>query len=84
MEKAEQYRVTMHNDNVHDFPYIMSSLIRFCDYEPIQAEQSALIAHTNGKVNIKHGNWDDMFQLTQILVSLDITATMESYEGNMH
>lgn len=84
MEKAEQYRVTLHNDNVHDFPYIMSCLIRFCDYEPIQAEQSALIAHTNGKVNIKHGNWDDMFQLTQILVSLDITATMESYEGSMH
>jgi len=84
MELPEQYRVTLHNDNVHDFPYIMSCLIRFCDYEPIQAEQSALIAHTNGKVNIKHGNWDDMFQLTQILVSLDITATMESYEGSVH
>jgi ATP-dependent Clp protease adaptor protein ClpS len=84
MELSEQYKVTMYNDDVHDFPYIMACLIRFCKHEPIQAEQCALIAHTNGKVNIKHGNWDDMFELTQVLVSLEINATMESYESSMY
>jgi len=79
-----QYKVTMYNDDVHNFPYIMACLIRFCKHEPIQAEQCALIAHTTGQCNIKYGNWDDMFELTQILISLEIKAMIESYEGSLH
>ena len=37
MEIPGQYKVTMYNDDVHDFPYIMACLIRFCNYDPIQA-----------------------------------------------
>lgn len=84
MEIPGQYKVVMYNDNVHDFPYIMACLMRFCTYEPIQAEQCALIAHTTGQCNIKSGNWDDMFELTQVLISLEINATMESYEGSVY
>jgi ATP-dependent Clp protease adaptor protein ClpS len=84
MEIPGQYKVTMYNDDVHDFPYIMACLIRFCNYDPIQAEQSALIAHTNGQCNIKSGNWDDMFELTQVLISLEIKAMIESYEGSVY
>lgn len=84
MEIPGQYKVTMYNDDVHDFPYIMACLIRFCNYEPIQAEQSALIAHTNGQCNIKNGNWDEMFELTQTLISLDIKVMIESYEGHLY
>jgi ATP-dependent Clp protease adaptor protein ClpS len=84
MEMPGQYKVTMYNDDVHDFPYIMACLIRFCNYDSIQAEQSALIAHTNGKCNIKNGNWNEMFELTQTLISLEINVMIESYEGSVH
>ena len=84
MEIPGQYKVVMYNDDVHDFPYIMACLMRFCTYDPIQAEQCALIAHTNGKCSIKNGNWDEMFELTQTLISLDIKVMIESYEGSVH
>ena len=84
MEMPGQYKVTMYNDDVHDFPYIMACLIRYCKYDILQAEQSALIAHTNGQCSIKNGNWDDMFELTQTLISLDIKVMIESYEGSVH
>jgi len=84
MEIPGQYKVTMYNDDVHDFLYITACLIRFCKHEPIQAEQCALIAHTNGKCSIKNGNWDEMFELTQSLISLDLKVMIESYEGSVH
>jgi len=84
MEIPGQYKVTMYNDDVHDFPYIMACLIRYCKYDILQAEQSALIAHTNGQCNIKNGNWDDMFELTQNLISLDIKVMIESHESHLY
>jgi ATP-dependent Clp protease adaptor protein ClpS len=84
MEIPGQYKVVMYNDDVHDFPYIMACLMRFCTYEPVQAEQCVLIAHTTGQCNIKSGNWDDMFELTQILISLEIKAMIESYEDHLY
>jgi len=84
MEIPGQYKVVMYNDDVHDFPYIMACLMRFCSYTPIQAEQSALIAHTTGQCNIKNGNWDDMFELTQSLISLDIKVMIESHESHLY
>ena len=84
MEIPGQYKVVMYNDDVHDFPYIMACLMSFCTYEPIQAEQCALIAHTNGKCSIKNGNWNEMFELTQTLISLDIKVMIESYESHLY
>ena len=84
MEIPGQYKVVMYNDNEHDFLYVTACLIRFCKHEHIQAEQCALIAHTTGQCNIKSGNWDDMFELTQSLISLDLKVMIESYEGSVH
>jgi ATP-dependent Clp protease adaptor protein ClpS len=84
MEDNKTHKLVLYNDDKISFPYVMACLIKLCNYEPNQAEQCALIAHTTGKCNIKSGNWDDMFELTQTLISLDIKAMIESYEGSVH
>ena len=49
-----------------------------------KAEQSALIAHTNGQCSIKNGNWEDMYELTQNLISLDIKVMIQSHESHLY
>jgi ATP-dependent Clp protease adaptor protein ClpS len=74
----------MYNDDVNNFQYIMACLIRFCKHEPIQAEQCALIAHNKGKCAVKHGTWDEMYEIMQELISLDIKIMIESHESHLH
>jgi ATP-dependent Clp protease adaptor protein ClpS len=84
MDIIDTHKLMMHNDNEHDFAYVMACLIRLCSHDPIQAEQCALITHNNGKCNIKNGSWDDMQNLSQELVSLGLKVSIETHEGHMH
>jgi ATP-dependent Clp protease adaptor protein ClpS len=84
MDIVDTHRLVMHNDDVHDFSYVMACLIRYCKHEPIQAEQCALITHNVGKCAIKHGSWDDMDDLSQELLSLDLKVTIEEHESNLY
>jgi len=43
------------NDDVNTFDFVIESLIEVCKHTPEQAEQCAIIAHTNGKCGIKTG-----------------------------
>jgi ATP-dependent Clp protease adaptor protein ClpS len=84
MDIANTHKLIMHNDEEHEFAYIMACLIRLCNHDPIQAEQCALITHNNGKCNIKNGSWDDMHNLSQELVSLGLKVSVEEHESHMY
>ena len=49
MEDVKTHKLTVYNDDVNSYEYIMACLIRFCKHDPIQAEQCAIIAHNTGK-----------------------------------
>lgn len=74
----------MHNDDVHNFQYIMACLIRFCNHDPIQAEQCALIAHNTGQCSIKSGDFNEMFDLKSSFNDLAIKTEIEVYESSVY
>jgi len=84
MEDTKTHKLVLHNDNHHDFLYVIACLIRYCQHEPIQAEQCALITHNAGKCSIKSGNFDEMFEIKSQLENLDLKIEMESYESSLY
>ena len=50
MEDTKTHKIVLHNDNQHDFLYVIACLIRFCKHDAHQAEQCALIADGKGSV----------------------------------
>lgn len=84
MDTAKTHKLTLYNDDIHSHEYIMACLIRFCGHDPIQAEQSALIAHNNGKCNIKSGDFLEMFELQTTFNSMNVKTEVDVYESSMH
>lgn len=78
------HKVILYNDDHNSFPYVMACLIRFCDHDPMQAEQCALLVHLSGKCAIKHGNYLDMFELSESLSNLDLKSSVEVHESHMY
>jgi len=53
-------QLVLFNDDFNSFDFIIQSLIEVCEHETMQAENCALIAHYNGKCQIKKGTIDDL------------------------
>ena len=84
MEEHKTHKVVIYNDDVNSFEYIMACLIRLCKHEAIQAEQCALLAHMNGKCQVKSGDFLEMFDLKNTFDDLDIKSEIIEYASNMH
>lgn len=84
MDIVDTHQIIMHNDDEHEFAYVMACLIRLCDHDPIQAEQCALIAHHNGKCDIKHGSWEEMDDLSEQLLYLGLKVTVDEHKSHMY
>jgi len=64
-EKQEKYEINehsgrdftliLHNDDVHDFDFVIHSLIDVCKHDSVQAEQCTFLVHYKGKCDIKKG-----------------------------
>lgn len=84
MEDVKTHKLTVYNDDVNSYEYIMACLIRFCKHDPIQAEQCAIIAHNTGKCIVKIGNFNDIYEIHKELKQMDIINEIESYESFMY
>ena len=84
MEDVKTHKLTIYNDDVNSYEYIIAFLIRFCKHDPIQAEQCAVIAHNTGRCIVKLGNFDDVYEMHTDLKQMDITTQIESYESSMY
>ncbi len=73
------HTVIMHNDDHNDFQYVMACLIKFCKHEALQAEQCALITHYIKKCNVKEGDLQDMYYISENLLKAGLTVTLEKY-----
>jgi ATP-dependent Clp protease adaptor protein ClpS len=69
--------LTLHNDDIHSFDYVIESLIEICEHDFFQAEQCAFIVHYKGKCDIKKGEFTALHPLKQKLVSKGLTVTIE-------
>jgi len=67
----------LHNDDVHTFDYVITSLIDICQHELFQAEQCAYIVHHNGRCDIKNGTFDVLHPMKDKLTSKGLSVTID-------
>ena len=65
------------NDDVNTFEWVIETLIEVCGHTEEQAEQCAMIIHTQGKYAVKHGVYDDLKPQCDAITERGIGATIE-------
>lgn len=76
MVLEKTHKITLYNDNEHDFLYVMACLIKVCKHSPDQAEQCAMIVDNKGSYDIKSGSFDDMYQVLMQLEELNLNVEL--------
>lgn len=67
----------LYNDDVNTFDYVAELLMKYCDHQPLQAEQCAWIVHHNGKCQIKRGEFKALKPICQALLDGGLSAIIE-------
>lgn len=67
----------LHNDDVNSFDNVINSLIDICKHNPEQASQCALIVHTKGKCDVKHGKEGTLKKMKSSLQKRGLIVTIE-------
>jgi ATP-dependent Clp protease adaptor protein ClpS len=76
--KTEKDRfLILHNDDIHTFDYVIDSLIKVCELEPIQAEQCTYLVHYKGKCDVKKGDYVYLKPFKQGLLDKGLEATID-------
>ncbi len=73
------HKIILFNDDRHDFLYIIACLIKYCNHDPYQAEQCAILAHGKGSVDIASGSYMDMFEMSSALENMEVETELEEY-----
>lgn len=74
---SRPYRLTLHNDPVNTFDWVITCLIKVCNHEQEQAEQSAHVVHFSGKCDVKYGDKEIITTMKDKLKSAGLSVTME-------
>lgn len=69
--------LTLHNDEIHTFEYVIESLIEVCDHDMEQAEQCTYLVHYRGKCDVKKGNFKYLNPMKKELSRRGLTVTIE-------
>lgn len=73
---GKDYSLILYNDDVHDFNYVIDSLIDICKHDPVQAEQCTYLVHYTGKCQIKAGKFDQLRIIKNKLLDKGLTVEM--------
>jgi ATP-dependent Clp protease adaptor protein ClpS len=71
------YSLVVWNDEVNSFEWVIQTLIEVCNQSTEQAEQCAMIIHTQGKYAVKRGSYDELKPLCDAITDRGIGATIE-------
>ncbi len=86
LEREETDVLTMHespyslivwNDEVNTFEWVIETLIEVCKHSQEQAEQCAMIIHTQGQYAVKQGTYDALKPMCNAITERGIGATIE-------
>jgi len=69
-------KLVLYNDEDNSYFKVKASLIRFCDHMPMQADQCTLIAHNNGKVTIKEGDFIELLDMKNQLENYNLKVEL--------
>ena len=71
------YSLVVWNDEVNSFDWVIQTLIEVCHNSTEQAEQCAMIIHTQGKYAVKQGSYDELKPMCDAITDRGIGATIE-------
>jgi len=74
---VEENFLTLHNDDVHTFDYVIDALIDICNHEYEQATQCTMLVHYKGKCDVKKGAFDALKPLKDALIERELNATID-------
>ena len=65
------------NDEVNTFEWVIETLMEICGHSAEQAEQCAMIIHTQGKYAVKNGSYEELKPMCDAITERSIGATIE-------
>jgi ATP-dependent Clp protease adaptor protein ClpS len=71
------YSLVVWNDEVNSFDWVIQTLIEICHHSTEQAEQCAMIIHTQGKYAVKQGSYEELKPMCDAITERGIGATIE-------
>ncbi len=69
-------KLIIYNDDVNTFDHVIECLVRICNHDVLQAEQSAVIIHFKGKAVVKTGERGELAAMCQALCDEGINAVI--------
>lgn len=69
--------IILWNDDHNSFDHVIRCLQKYCKQGSEQAEQCAMIVHSNGKCDIKHGSYKELKPICEALTDNGLSATIE-------
>jgi ATP-dependent Clp protease adaptor protein ClpS len=76
-DEEAPYSLVVWNDEVNSFDWVIQTLIEVCHHSTEQAEQCAMIIHTQGKYAVKQGSYDELKPMCDAITDRGIGATIE-------
>jgi ATP-dependent Clp protease adaptor protein ClpS len=73
---ARERALTLYNDDVNTFEFVIESLIDICKHDLIQAEQCTYIVHYNGKCVVKNGSFSSLQPMRVALCDRGLSAVI--------
>ncbi|MDR2039332.1 MAG: ATP-dependent Clp protease adaptor ClpS [Bacteroidales bacterium] len=73
----DKHHLILHNDDVHTFDFVITSLIDICKHDVYQAEQCAYIVHHKGKCDVKKGSYDFLHPMKDQLTDKGLSVTID-------
>jgi ATP-dependent Clp protease adaptor protein ClpS len=76
-DPEEPYSLIVWNDEVNSFDWVIQTLVEVCKHSTEQAEQCAMIIHTQGKYGVKRGSYEELKPMCDAITDRGIGATIE-------
>jgi len=77
VKDLEVRSLTLHNDEVHTFDYVIQALVDICQHDMAQAEQCTMIVHFKGRCSVKEGPFKELKPLKDKLLGKELSATID-------
>ena len=78
-ELTSSYSLVVWNDEVNTFEWVIETLIKVCGHSEEQAEQCAMLIHTQGKYAVKKGDYETLKPMCDAITDRGIGATIEMH-----
>lgn len=79
IENTEEkvYSLTLYNDDIHSFDYVIEALMDVCQQDSIQAEQCTYITHHKGECQVKKGSLAVLKPMKNGLLERELIVTLD-------